>query len=118
MDVRIRDLFLCVLSIVHDNSFQAEQASAVTAEIVTCKKRILSIMEKGKVQKDEELLRMQYFMHTLQVFEAEFLTRAKMWDQIPKLVQEIVGSGPLALGTYEAVADILWVEKDCPISGG
>ncbi|KAG5350200.1 hypothetical protein C0989_012252 [Termitomyces sp. Mn162] len=73
-------------------------------------------MEKEKVQKDEEVLRMQYFIHTLRVFEAEFLTRAKLWDQIPQLVQEIVNSGPLALNTYEAVADILWVEKDCPIN--
>ncbi|KNZ75710.1 Testis-expressed sequence 11 protein [Termitomyces sp. J132] len=92
------------------------QISAVTAEIVACKQRILSIMEKEKVQKDEEVLRMQYFIHTLRVFEAEFLTRAKLWDQIPQLVQEIVNSGPLALNTYEAVADILWVEKDCPIN--
>ncbi|KAG6900561.1 hypothetical protein C0993_008715 [Termitomyces sp. T159_Od127] len=75
-------------------------------------------MEKGQVQKDEEVLRMQYFMHTLHVFEAEFLTRAKTWDRIPQLIREIVDSGPLALGTYEAVADILWVEKDCPINGG
>ncbi|KAG6873268.1 hypothetical protein C0995_001042 [Termitomyces sp. Mi166 len=86
---------------------KAEQISAVTAEIVACKKRILSIMEKEIVQKDEEVLRMQYFIHTLQVFEAEFLTRAKLWEQIPPLVQEIVSSGPLALGTYEAIADIL-----------
>ncbi|KAG6865823.1 hypothetical protein C0991_011442 [Blastosporella zonata] len=64
-------------------------------------------MENGKVQKDDEVLRMQYFIHTLQVFEAEFLSRAKFWDQIPQLVEEIVNSGPLALGTYEAVADIL-----------
>ncbi|KAG6909084.1 hypothetical protein DXG01_002065 [Tephrocybe rancida] len=93
-----------------------EQSSAVIAKIVECKKRIVSIMEKGKVQKDDEVLRMQYFIYTLQVFEAEFLTRAKSWVQIPHLVEEIINSGPLALGTYEAVADILWVEKDCPIN--
>lgn len=89
MDVRIRDLFVSLPSFTITNSFslQTEQASAVTAEIVACKKRILSIIEKGKVQKDEEVLRMQYFIHTLQVFEAEFLTRAKIWDQIPRLVQ-------------------------------
>ncbi|KAG6819251.1 hypothetical protein H0H93_013770, partial [Arthromyces matolae] len=85
----------------------AKQAAAVKAEIVACKMCILSVMGKGKVQKDEEVLRMQYFIHTLQVFQAEFLARTKLWDQVPQLVQEIVNSGPLALGTYEAIADIL-----------
>ncbi|KAG6844877.1 hypothetical protein H0H87_002822 [Tephrocybe sp. NHM501043] len=89
------------------NGNVVEQMSAVTAEIVACKHRIASIMEKGQVQKDDEVLRMQYFIHTLQVFEAEFLARGKLWDRIPKLVEEVVNSGPLALGTYEAVADIL-----------
>ncbi|KAG6828742.1 hypothetical protein H0H92_006880 [Tricholoma furcatifolium] len=85
-----------------------EQVSAVTAEIVACRKRIASIMEKGKIQKDDEVLRVQYFIHTLQVFEAEFLTRAKSWDRVPQLIEEIVNSGPLVLGTYEAVADVLY----------
>ncbi|KAF5376865.1 hypothetical protein D9615_007266 [Tricholomella constricta] len=81
--------------------------SAITAEIVACKNRVNSIMEQGKIHKEDEILRVQYFIHTLQIFQAEFLTHAKEWDQIPPLVQEIVNLGPLALGTYEAVADIL-----------
>ncbi|KAF8060777.1 meiosis protein SPO22/ZIP4 like-domain-containing protein, partial [Lyophyllum atratum] len=103
-------------TLVSDSKIDPGQVPAVTAEIAACKKRINVILENGKIKKEEEILRIRYFIHTLQVFEAEFLTQAKDWDQIPPLVHEIVNSGPLALGTYEAVADILWVERDCPIN--
>ncbi|KAG5643053.1 hypothetical protein DXG03_001631 [Asterophora parasitica] len=90
-----------------DGKTDVAQLSAITAEITACKHRIRSIMEQGKILREDEILRVQYFIHILQVFEAEFLMQAKKWDQIPPLVKDIVSSGPLALGTYEAIADIL-----------
>ena len=59
------------------------------------------------------------------MFEAEFLAQLKQWDDLGAIVgvrstpvdglgrityrtfQEVVTSGPLATGTYEAIADIL-----------
>ncbi|KAF9467007.1 hypothetical protein BDZ94DRAFT_1212000 [Collybia nuda] len=92
------------------------QFANVAAEIKTSKNRIMEIMNKNKIKNDGDALRVQYFIHTLQVFHAEFLVQLKEWDQVSQVVQEIVNSGPLALDTYEAIADILWTDKDCPIN--
>lgn len=73
-------------------------------------------MEKGRIQQQDDKLRMEYFIHTLYVFEAEFLSYAKRWDQIAQLVEEFTKSGSLVIGTYEAVADILWAQKECPVN--
>lgn len=68
------------------------QISAIIAEIASCKARIKSIMEHGKIHKEDDILRVQYFTHTLHVFEVEFLTQAKYWGQIPPLVEVSLSS--------------------------
>ncbi|KAJ7362964.1 meiosis protein SPO22/ZIP4 like-domain-containing protein [Mycena albidolilacea] len=85
-------------------------------EIQTCKQKILSIMAKNKITDGDDILRVQYFLHVLRVFEAEMLAQLKEWDQLLQIVTEVVTSGPLGVGTYEAIADILWAEPDCPIN--
>ncbi|KAF7367752.1 hypothetical protein MSAN_00839200 [Mycena sanguinolenta] len=84
--------------------------------INTCKQKILSIMEKNKITDGDDVLRVQYFLHVLRVFEAEMLAQLKEWDRLSQIVTEVVESGPLGVGTYEAIADILWAESDCPIN--
>ncbi|KAJ7791757.1 meiosis protein SPO22/ZIP4 like-domain-containing protein [Mycena olivaceomarginata] len=85
-------------------------------EIQACKQKILSIMAKNKITDGDDILRVQYFLHVLRVFEAEMLAQLKEWDQLLQIVTEVVTSGPLGVGTYEAIADILWAEPDCPIN--
>ncbi|KAF8139351.1 meiosis protein SPO22/ZIP4 like-domain-containing protein [Mycena galopus ATCC 62051] len=85
-------------------------------EVRKCKHKILSIMEKNKIAEGDDILRVQYFLHVLRVFEAEMLAQLKEWDQLSQIVTEVVASGPLGVGTYEAIADILWAEADCPIN--
>ncbi|KAJ7877618.1 meiosis protein SPO22/ZIP4 like-domain-containing protein [Mycena leptocephala] len=87
-----------------------------TAEVKMCKQKILSIMEKNKITDVDDVLRVQYFLHVLRVFEAEMLAQLKEWDQLSQIVTDVVTSGPLGVGTYEAIADILWAEPDCPIN--
>ncbi|KAF7340474.1 hypothetical protein MVEN_01967700 [Mycena venus] len=86
------------------------------AEVKMCKQKILSIMEKNKITDGDDILRVQYFLHVLRVFEAEMLAQLKEWDQLLHIVTDVVTSGPLGVGTYEAIADILWAEPDCPIN--
>ncbi|KAJ6568977.1 meiosis protein SPO22/ZIP4 like-domain-containing protein [Mycena capillaripes] len=86
------------------------------AEVKMCKQKILSIMEKKKITDGDDILRVQYFLHVLRVFEAETLAQLKEWDQLSQIVTDVVTSGPLGVGTYEAIADILWAEPDCPIN--
>lgn len=93
-------------------------------EIKACKDKITEIIEQGKIKDENDTLRVQYFIHMLRVFHAELLTYLKKWNELSLLVevsspvdapwhrfknylQEIVNSGALALGTYEAIADIL-----------
>ncbi|KAJ6505845.1 meiosis protein SPO22/ZIP4 like-domain-containing protein [Mycena vitilis] len=85
-------------------------------EVKICKKKISSIMEKNKITEGDDILRVQYFLHVLRVFEAEMLAQLKEWDQLSQIVTDVVTSGPLGVGTYEAIADILWAESDCPIN--
>ncbi|KAK7461310.1 sporulation-specific protein 22 [Stygiomarasmius scandens] len=93
-----------------------EQLREIATEIKTCTKRITQILEKHAIVDNSDCTRIQYFLHTLRVFEAEILVQLKEWDQVLQLVDEIAKSAPLAIGTYEAIADILWTEKDCPIN--
>ncbi|KAJ7615258.1 meiosis protein SPO22/ZIP4 like-domain-containing protein [Mycena polygramma] len=85
-------------------------------EVKICKQKISSIMEKNKITERDDILRVQYFLHVLRVFEAEMLAQLKEWDQLSQIVTDVVTSGPLGVGTYEAIADILWAEPDCPIN--
>ncbi|KAJ7115262.1 meiosis protein SPO22/ZIP4 like-domain-containing protein [Mycena epipterygia] len=86
------------------------------AEVRTCKDRIFSIVEKNKITDADDILRIQYFLHVLRVFEAEMLAQLRDWDQLSQIVTDVVTSGPLGVGTYEAIVDILWAEPDCPIN--
>ncbi|KAE9404331.1 hypothetical protein BT96DRAFT_853832, partial [Gymnopus androsaceus JB14] len=92
-----------------------EEIREISEEIKSCKTRISQIIESNKVSGDGDLLRAQYFLHTLRVFEAEMMAQLKDWDQLSRVVADAVTSGPLAVATYEAIADILWAEKDCPV---
>ncbi|KAJ3794551.1 meiosis protein SPO22/ZIP4 like-domain-containing protein, partial [Lentinula aff. detonsa] len=94
-----------------------EQMREISAEIKSCKARISHIIESEKITGDDDLLRAQYFLHTLRVFEAELLAQLNDWDQLSKIIGDAVTSGSLAVATYEAIADILWEEKECPVNG-
>lgn len=102
--------------VVSTGAVDVERLRVITADIKTSKDRITDILNKAKTLDEGEGDRIQYFLHTLRVFETEFLVHLKEWNQISQIVQEIVKSGPLAVDTYEAIADILWVDKDCPVN--
>ncbi|KIK65861.1 hypothetical protein GYMLUDRAFT_950153 [Collybiopsis luxurians FD-317 M1] len=93
-----------------------DQLRGISEEIRSCKTRIMQIIESNKISGDNDLDRFQYFLHILRVFEAEIMARVKDWDRLSGLVNEAVTSGPLAVATYEAIADILWSEKECPVN--
>ncbi|KAF9007848.1 hypothetical protein BDQ17DRAFT_1237313, partial [Cyathus striatus] len=95
-------------------TLHVDQLRTIAADIKASKSRILDITGKEKIQDAADAARAQYFVHTLQVFEAEFHVRLKDWGQVSHIVAEIVNSGRFAVGTYEAIADILWMDKDCP----
>lgn len=53
-------------------------------------------MDKNKIKDDDDVLRVQYFIHTLQVFHAEFLAQLKEWDQLSQVVEVNLRSSALS----------------------
>ncbi|KAJ7461286.1 hypothetical protein B0H11DRAFT_119781 [Mycena galericulata] len=99
-----------------DGAVNVDRLRENAAEVKACKHKILAIMEKNKITDGDDVLRVEYFLHVLRVFEAEVLAQLKEWEQLSQIVTDVVTSGPLGVGTYEAIADILWAEPDCPIN--
>ncbi|SJL03232.1 uncharacterized protein ARMOST_06583 [Armillaria ostoyae] len=88
----------------------------ISSEIKICRERVEEIQGKGVITDENDLARVGYFLHTLRVFEVEMLVRLGEWEAVGRVVGDTVKAGPLAASTYEAIADILWVRKDCPIN--
>jgi len=99
-----------------DGTVNVDRLRENAVEVKACKHKILAIVEKNKITTADDLLRVEYFLHVLRVFEAEMLAQLKEWEQLSQIVTDVVASGPLGVGTYEAIADILWAEPDCPIN--
>ncbi|EEB90105.1 hypothetical protein MPER_11734, partial [Moniliophthora perniciosa FA553] len=78
--------------------------------------RISEILEKDRISDESDTLRAQYILFSLRVFEVEMLVMLKEWDDVLQVIGSVGKSGPLAVGTFEAIADLLWTSKDCPIN--
>jgi len=77
------------------------------------------------MQDSQDSPRIMYFLHALRIFQAEFSAHLKAWPEISLIVEvscnntkhsdhittivvkEVIRSGPSAVSTYEAIADIL-----------
>ncbi|PPQ99580.1 hypothetical protein CVT26_008401 [Gymnopilus dilepis] len=79
----------------------------IAAEIKKAQVKINDIGSKKIIQESQDNECIQYFVYALRVFQAEFATYLKNWDQLSQEIDEITQSGPLAVGTYEAIADFL-----------
>ncbi|KAF9527894.1 meiosis protein SPO22/ZIP4 like-domain-containing protein [Crepidotus variabilis] len=88
--------------------------SKLLGEIRSAKTRISDVMGKEVMQGVQDCQRIEYFLHALRVFEVEFSVHLKAWDEVSHVVEEVAQSGPAAIGTFEAIADILWLDQACP----
>lgn len=46
-------------------------------------------MDKNKIVDADDVRRIEYFVHTLRIFEAELFARLKDWDQLLQIIQVI-----------------------------
>ncbi|KJA20853.1 hypothetical protein HYPSUDRAFT_68178 [Hypholoma sublateritium FD-334 SS-4] len=97
------------------NRVQDGRLLAISADIKAAKAKITEVWNKHIVRDTHDNERIQYFLHVLRVFQAEFSAQLKEWENLSQDVDEITDSGPLAVGTYEAIADILWLDQSCPV---
>ncbi|KAF4566535.1 hypothetical protein EYR36_011966 [Pleurotus pulmonarius] len=95
----------------------ADDFRTVASDIKTCKTTINSVMNKKKIVAVDDVRRVKYFLHILRIFQSESLANLKEWDELLEVIAEITQSDELAIETYEAIADILWTDKDCPVNG-
>ncbi|KAF7311279.1 hypothetical protein MKEN_01029500 [Mycena kentingensis (nom. inval.)] len=87
---------------------------SIAVQITQAKQSILSITTRNAVHSPDDQTRLEYFLHVLRVFEAEMFAQLKEWEALAGVVSDVVAAGPVAVGTYEAIADILWAEPECP----
>jgi len=91
------------------------QLRLLVADIKTCRDRITGILNKS-IHGPDETLRIKSLLHTLTVFEVEFAAYLQEWDNLLQTIA-VVHSESSAVVTFEAIADILWAEKECPVHG-
>lgn len=84
--------------------------------LLLCQNRVADILSKDVLTAVEELTRVQYFVHALHVFQAEVYVNLKDWESFGKLVGDVTSAGPMAVDTFEALADLAWADKDCPVN--
>ncbi|KAF7969735.1 hypothetical protein HWV62_26088 [Athelia sp. TMB] len=94
-----------------NGSIEESHLRTLTSDIEVCRKKILAITEKA-LRNDEDVTRVQSYAHVLRVFEIEMACRLGNWIAVTDIVTE---TDALAVETFEAIADILWEEKSCPV---
>ncbi|THG97385.1 hypothetical protein EW026_g4602 [Hermanssonia centrifuga] len=86
----------------------------ISEDIATCTKRIQKVLDGNKLS-IEDVDRARSFIHLLRVFDTEVSCLMKDWKHLLESIQQVVQSDPGGMDTFEAIADILWAEKDCPV---
>ncbi|KAI0762520.1 meiosis protein SPO22/ZIP4 like-domain-containing protein [Fomes fomentarius] len=94
---------------------EADRQKTTAQEIIACKDRIQKVLAQTDVLGEEDVQRAHSFLNVLSVFETEIACQLKTWSRILEVIQETTRTQNVDLGTFEAIADILWVEKDCPV---
>ncbi|KAI0735751.1 meiosis protein SPO22/ZIP4 like-domain-containing protein [Earliella scabrosa] len=94
---------------------EADRQKAVAEEIIACKDRIQKVLSKAGALGEEDVQRAHSFLNVLSVFETEIACQLKTWSRILEVIEETTRTQAVDLGTFEAMTDILWVEKDCPV---
>jgi hypothetical protein len=68
-------------------SEQRKKLRFIAAEIKASKNRINGIINRRKVTEDADVAHVQYLVHTLRIFETEFLVQLKEYDQVSAVIE-------------------------------
>ncbi|KAI6152903.1 meiosis protein SPO22/ZIP4 like-domain-containing protein, partial [Pisolithus thermaeus] len=86
----------------------------LSAEIKSCTGRIASLLDKVPLADRAHL---QSFLHFLRVFHVESASHLGEWQTILETIEEATRDEHQPLVTCEAIGDVLWENKNCPING-
>jgi len=93
---------------------QSTQISIIKNGVKESMARIRSIIEKNQLPGQDEILRAQSLLHILRIFEVEILCLTKEWRELLLSIEETTHLKTPSVDTFEAIADLVWVEKECP----
>ncbi|KAI6000917.1 meiosis protein SPO22/ZIP4 like-domain-containing protein, partial [Pisolithus marmoratus] len=91
-----------------------ELLRSLSAEIKSCAGKIAGLLDKVPPADRSHL---QSFLHFLRVFHVESASHLREWQTILETIEEATRDGHQSLVTYEAIGDVLWENKNCPING-
>ncbi|KAK7688019.1 hypothetical protein QCA50_008389 [Cerrena zonata] len=95
-------------------SISAGEVQALVERIISCKDCIRQVLADKKLTNAEDVQRAHAFIYILHVFDAEVFCAQKKWTSLLRTIEEATQSEASALDTLEAIADLVWAEKDCP----
>ncbi|KAF8525122.1 hypothetical protein BU17DRAFT_42114 [Hysterangium stoloniferum] len=95
---------------------QTDARNRICRDIQTFKGVVHSARNRGQMQNAAEEDRIKSFIHVALVFETEQRCALNDWGGLLTSIEEASASSQVKAGTFEAMADILWVEKTCPVN--
>ncbi|KAI0063230.1 hypothetical protein BV25DRAFT_1899548 [Artomyces pyxidatus] len=93
---------------------KTELVQSTAQEIKACEDRLRNILDKAPLQPDN-VTRVQHCLRVLIVFEAEVACRMKEWGALPQIIEKAARIPTPLVDTFEAITDMLWADRDCPI---
>lgn len=97
-------------------SIEPEKYRDLLNELNQSSQRISKVLREEKVSQ-EDLPRLESSLQILRIFIVETASHLSDWTTVLATVEEASRSDRDALETYEAFADALWENKNCPIHG-
>ncbi|KAI0802995.1 hypothetical protein BC629DRAFT_1284035 [Irpex lacteus] len=85
------------------------------AEAFAFRKRVENAVNAPQSVTVEIRERVNSFICTMRTFQVEASCHMKDWKQTTEVIENAVHSGTTTIDALEAIADILWVQKDCPM---
>ncbi|KAI0344026.1 hypothetical protein BDW22DRAFT_1412644 [Trametopsis cervina] len=83
----------------------------VSEQTTSCLERMKKLLHNGGEARE----RVSSFLRAVLVFHAEVSCHLKNWKDIMNVIKEATEFNTTNMDTLEAIAGILWVEKECPV---
>jgi hypothetical protein len=71
---------------------QEDRLRTSTAEIKAAMVKIFDISNRNVMQDERDSDRLQYFIHALRIYEAEFSVQLKEWKRVSQIVEVLISS--------------------------
>ncbi|TCD65068.1 hypothetical protein EIP91_003270 [Steccherinum ochraceum] len=108
-------MFAARRKVMSGSATQDVPLATISDDIKNSKIRIQRVIDSNQFPSAGDADRIRSFIHILRVFEAEVLCIRKEWKLMLLTIEEATRSDELAVNTFEAIADLVWVEKECPV---